>query len=104
MMEIALSRGKVAVIDDADYPLVAPYKWYARRTYGKRRTIRWYASTNVPRNEGSGKRRTIDMHRVILSPEPGREVDHEDGDGLNNRRSNISAVSHIANMRNQHAV
>lgn len=55
-----------------------------------------YAFARVYSN-GTGKG-TL-MHRVILNPPAGREVNHKDNDGLNNRRDNLNILSHIENMR-----
>jgi hypothetical protein len=40
------------------------------------------------------------MHRVILGLPPSRipEVDHKDGNGINNRRSNLRLATHSQNM------
>lgn len=38
------------------------------------------------------------MHRVLC---PGKEIDHRDGDGLNNQRENLRNVSHALNIFNQ---
>lgn len=40
------------------------------------------------------------MHRVILPPSPGLEIDHINGDKLDNRRSNLRVVTHAENMKN----
>ena len=41
------------------------------------------------------------MHREILQPGDGLEVDHVNGDGLDNRRVNLRAVTHGTNLANQ---
>jgi hypothetical protein len=40
------------------------------------------------------------MHRVILSPPDGLQVDHVDGNGLNNQRTNLRLCTHTENCRN----
>lgn len=80
---IPLTRGKVAIIDQADYHLVAPYRWYASLQHGK-----WYAVASVYVSPGVTTK--IGMHAVIMSKDAnGRTPDHKDHDGLNNRRSNL---------------
>lgn len=92
MMEIPLTIGMVAIVDDHDYDLVFRHKWYAakqRNTYYAARTIKV-----------DGRKKTIWMHRVInLTPE-GYITDHIDGNGLNNRRDNLRSITHQSNMIN----
>jgi hypothetical protein len=40
------------------------------------------------------------MHRLIIDAPAGVEVDHRDGNGLNNTRQNIRLASHSQNMKN----
>lgn len=87
--EISLSKGKAAIVDDADYELVCKYTWYAIERFGI-----WYARGRV-----NGK--FISMHRLILDAPNTKEVDHIDGDGLNNRRSNIRLASRSQNAMNR---
>lgn len=78
---IPLTQGRVAVIDFEDFDKVRSYKWSAKKS--KTSQI-WYARTNM---WISGKRTTRNLHQVIL---PGyKEIDHKDGNGLNNRRQNL---------------
>lgn len=92
IIEIPLSQGQVALIDEADYALVSQYRWHARKC-GKT-----YYAFSSQRNGGNQK--NIRMHRLIAG-EVGLEVDHIDGDGLNNTRGNLRSCTHAENMRNQ---
>lgn len=89
MTIIELSQGKVAVIDDADFPLVSTRKWYALEA--KKRGIWYAASTDVDR---------VLMHRLLLGVNDTQLVDHRDHDGLNNRRSNLRPCSVRQNAMN----
>lgn len=91
MREIPLTRGKVAIIDDEDLPLVVGKKWCAR--CGGR-----YAGR---REGGARNAREIRMHRLILGAGPGVEIDHVNGNGLDNRRCNLRIADRRDNMRNQ---
>lgn len=99
-VEIQLTQGKVAVVDDCDADLAA-LKWCAHRPAHQRS---WYAVRGY-RLPG-GRQVTERLHRVVWArahpgaPAPA-EVDHADGDGLNCRRSNIRAAEHRSNLKNQ---
>jgi hypothetical protein len=45
--------------------------------------------------------RRLWMHRLIMEPQPHEVVDHIDGDGLNNQRSNLRVCSQAENGRNR---
>lgn len=91
---IPLSNGRFAIIDAADAPLVEGRNWHAARS---RNTF--YARTNDLRREGRG-RGSLRLHRVILGAADGTEVDHIDGNGLNNRRCNLRSTTTGENQRN----
>lgn len=90
---VTLTRGFEAILDAADVSLVSGRNWYALvNKTGHAYAVRQYA-------EG-GKQKCELMHRTIMGTEVGREVDHIDGDGLNNRRRNLRNCSHNENMAN----
>lgn len=91
MRTISLTRGKVAVVDDSDFDELSRYKWHA--VPGGRT---WYAVREV--RLADGKRTAVGMHVAIMG-KPG--VDHIDGDGLNNSRSNLRLVTRFQNARNR---
>lgn len=87
-VEIPLTKGAVAIIDEADLHLLVPHSW--------RLTRDGYAASSV-------KQSFTLLHRRLLGLEKGdgKSVDHIDGDRLNNRRSNLRVCTHSENMRNQ---
>lgn len=92
-MEIKLTRGFVAQIDDADAELVQQFTPWSAGEFG--RPGLWYAFTNVKTEKGW---RVLYMHRLIANP-PGRHpVDHIDDDGLNNRRDNLQLIGNGWNI------
>lgn len=93
MRLIPLTRGLFAQVDDEDFERLAQHKWFAQRsrgTYYAQRTV------TVARN----KRKTVHMHREVLSVPDGLQCDHIDGDGLNNQRANLRTCTHWENRLN----
>jgi hypothetical protein len=93
---IPLTKGYEAVIDAADVHLVSGCNWYAN-TDGH--TV--YAQRGA---YADGVQKTTRLHRVLMSVDDGLLVDHRDGDGLNNRRSNLRVATRAQNNRNQRLV
>ena len=92
-MIVDLTQGQCAVIDDTDLLLVEGRSWYAHRIVMKS-GIRWYAETEI-----NGK--TLLMHRRLLGlGQSDPDVDHVDGDGLNNRRGNLRLATRSQNCAN----
>ena len=92
-MEIPLSKGKVAIIDDTDYDEVSKVKWHAvksRRTY--------YAEGYL---YPDGKKIKVSMHRYLAKPGCFDFVDHENHNGLDNRRSNLRVCTQAQNSINR---
>jgi hypothetical protein len=84
---IPLHNNKATVVDAEDAHLSQIGKWTAQED----RPGKWYARRVI-----DGK--TVSIHRLILDcPE---DVDHIDGDGLNNRRGNLRCVTRSQNNMN----
>ncbi len=91
-VEIPLTRGYVALVDEADADDLLRFRW--RISSGKTRI---YAQRTGRRADGSPNS-TIYMHRQILCAPDGFDVDHLDNNGLNNQRRNIRIVSRSVNL------
>jgi hypothetical protein len=85
---IPLPRGSVSMIDSEDARLVLQYRWSSN---GKR------VARAVKKNE---EWFTLWLHRVLLDAPDGVLVDHKNGNGLDNRRSNLRLASHAQNQFN----
>lgn len=96
MKTIPLTKGMVALVDDVDYDRLNNRKWYAAQY---RFSGNFYAQRAVPVSKGKRRQRTEFMHRLILGLQPGdnRQCDHRDGNGLNNRRSNLRVCTATQN-------
>jgi len=90
-MIIQLTKGYVTEVSKKDYVYLIRFKWNARNCRG-----RIYACRNV--RLGKKKFKTIYMHREIMQPLPTMEIDHVDGNSLNNKRNNLEIVTRQENM------
>lgn len=88
VVAVPITFGLVTIVDETDFPLIANRRWQAhRRRDGKA----WYAVSDGLR-----------MHRYLMGVEdPKAIVDHKDGDGLNNRRSNLRVGTQSQNCVNR---
>lgn len=48
-----------------------------------------------------GRKNQRQLHRWLLNPPEGMDVDHWDGNGLNNQRSNLRIVTRSKNLQNK---
>lgn len=90
---VDLTKGKTSVIDAADVPLVEGWSWQASKN---QRGI-FYGGRKIRKG---GIRKWRWLHHMICPPPIGSIVDHIDGNPLNNRRSNLRAVSTWENANN----
>lgn len=88
-MEIGLSKDKTAIIDDEDFNRVNKFKW----SYHSRLHLE-YARGRV-----NGK--MTYLHRLIMNFPTKMEIDHINGNGLDNRKCNLRIVTHQENMARQ---
>jgi hypothetical protein len=96
MRKIYLTQNKFALVDDIDYEKVVCHSWVAEKCgKGKYRSTANFGTSN-------GKPKLVRMHRFIMGVQDikGIEVDHINGDGLDNRRSNLRTCTHRQNLCN----
>lgn len=87
-MNLPLTKGKFALVDELDYPILKMYKWHYAN-WGN------HAKTKINGTEKF-------LHHFILGDIPkGKEVDHINGNGLDNRRENLRIVTHHQNQMNR---
>ncbi len=90
---IPLTKGEYTLVDTADFAWLSETSWsfsYDPKLKGG------YAV-------GSFKdpRRRVAMHRLLTGAQKGQEVDHINGDPLDNRRSNLRICTRSENMQNR---
>lgn len=92
---VELTRGKFAIVDKSDFANVSNRKWCFKPVRGD--LSKGYAIFGFYKN---GSHSTIGMHQFIL----GRQapcVDHWNGFGIDNRRSNLRVTNLKNNGRNR---
>ena len=98
MRKIPISQGKYALVDDKDFEWLNQWKWFVCKN-GQM----MYVHRNE-RNESIKEKRkqiTVSMHRSIMKTPKGMDTDHINGDGLDNRRSNLRICTHAENTKNK---
>lgn len=91
MKQIPITRGHHAIIDDEDFERLSSFKWYAHESK-KSKSIYCFRKRNHI---------LLLMHREILGLTNRNDiVDHIDGNGLNNQKSNLRICTHRENLRN----
>jgi HNH endonuclease len=90
---VPLTRGLYAIIDSDDARLVEGFNWYAMRHRNK-----YYAARGV---RAGGSYVNVFLHTAINPVSNGYEVDHVDGNTLNDRRCNLRTASSAQNQWNR---
>ena len=91
---IPLTKGNVAIVDEADYEWLSQFNWSTcTSTKGLP-----YAGRTV---RVDGKPYTLLMHRLIMGATERQEVDHWDGNRLNNSRDNLRWCTRSQNQQNR---
>jgi hypothetical protein len=92
-MNIELTQGKTAIVNDEDYELLKGMNWSAVK--GK---TTYYAVCRT--GEKKGIKKTY-MHRLLLGVKDVKvQIDHKDHNGLNNQRDNLRVATHSENCSN----
>lgn len=88
MAHIPLAHGKFIMVDDEDYEWLSQYKWSLN-------------SDNYPSRYENKK--FITIHRLIMNPPVNMQVDHVNGNRLDNRRTNLRICTRSQNCVNREA-
>lgn len=92
MKYIELTQGKRAIVDDEDFEWLNQWKWHASDSgFG------FYAKREFNKNK---IRNRIRMHRLIMDAPDNKQVDHINGNRLDNRRHNLRTCTNMQNSWN----
>jgi hypothetical protein len=95
MKLIPLTQGHFAIVDDADFENVNQHKWSYHHT--------GYAMRQVRVRPGRGGQKNEWLHRRLMQPGEGLEVDHINHNKLDNRRANLRVCTKQQNRQNRKA-
>lgn len=90
MKYIPLTKGKRAIVDGEDFEWLNQWKWH----YGGGYVVRTVHPTPYTS-------RIIYLHREIIDAPKELEVDHKNGNTLDNTRNNLRTCFHFENSRNR---
>ena len=97
MRQLKLTQDQYTLVDDDVYEWASKYKWYTGKNGNTAYVVRKYYIDKI-----SKKRRNMALHHCIIGfPLNKKQVDHIDGDGLNNQRSNLKIVTVRGNSQNR---
>lgn len=92
VITLASDKGE-AIVDAIDADLVGKFKWFLHKCGNARRGS--YATT-----QGEDGKKLSLHHLIFGKPNPGTEVDHKNGNGLDCRRDNLRLGTHAQNAAN----
>lgn len=90
MKKIVLSQGKKAIIDDDDFDEISKFKW-TMHSEGYAYRMIYYPD----------HQKCVLLHRLIMKAVKGQEVDHLNGNKLDNRKKNLRFCTSGENKANQ---
>lgn len=96
MKTIKLTHGFETIVDDEDYEYLSQWPWHATSPKSGKHI---YACRKGRICEGD-HRQTILMHRIIINVPDNLKTDHINGNGLDNRRSNLRMCTDAQNGYN----
>lgn len=100
------------LIDEEDWPVVSEHKWWLKFTHyeGKNKIyvkahVPHPSGERIPRSDRPGqtrkRRKVLSLHRLLMNPPDNMQVDHINGNGLDNRRENLRICTNAQNNANK---
>ncbi len=95
MREISLITGGKSIVDPIDFEWLSSFTWFEDSFGYAYHRIKHYII------EGRHRNPCIPMHKAILGPRIGLEIDHINKNKLDNRRANLRFATRSENMMNR---
>ena len=92
--KIHIDDGKYAIVDSQDYYAYGKYKWILSGDGNN-----WYAFGSM--KIGSKRTKIVSLHRLIMNAPKGVLIDHQNNDGLDDRRANLRFATYTQNAINK---
>jgi len=92
--EIFLTQDKVTIVDNEDYDYLMQWKWQFHNGYARRTQHICMIGTKRIKKQ-------VALHRVVLNNPDGLQVDHINGNKLDNRKENLRVCTCAENVRNR---
>ncbi len=92
MKRIPLLHNRFALIDNFDFEWLSQWNWFFHKAGSKA-----YVARTI---KCKGVRKKIYMHRLLLNAPGDLQVDHINGNGLDNRRFNLRLCTNAQNQHN----
>ncbi|MDD5189420.1 MAG: AP2 domain-containing protein [Dehalococcoidales bacterium] len=90
-MAVIKIKNQSVFIDEEDLNKVEGYRWI----------IQYNQNTEIRYVRASVNKKAIYLHRLILNAKKGIQVDHINGNGLDNRKINLRVCTKAENLRNR---
>jgi hypothetical protein len=97
-------NGYEYMIDEEDAEKISKYHWFGYQSYkklanGEVKRERKYIAARLYKDRKTPLKH-IALHRVIMDAPEGLQIDHVDGNGLNNKKSNLRICNQSQNLAN----
>lgn len=96
MQLIKLTQGKFAMVDDSDFEYLNQWKWH----FNSRYVVRAQHNNCHSKCKGKGCKK-IFIHREIMKPQENMQIDHINGNTLDNQKQNLRIVTFHQNRMNR---
>lgn len=97
-IEISLTMGLFAIIDEEDIDLVSGRKWRTNKTATTIYAVSGYSLSKARIALGYKNSTFIALHRLVTNCPLGLVVDHINGNDLDNTKKNLRICSHKENI------